>query len=114
VRILLIDDDAAVLEVIALMLCAEGHSVLTASNGRDGLIRLEAGEPIDLVLTDLAMPEMSGWEVVRIVRQRWPGIRVGLVTGTPDYLAEQREAVDLLVTKPVTLQDLRKAINAVL
>src|SRR6266852_3291911 len=60
-RILLIDDEPTVLDVIALMLTFDGHTVLTATNGRQGLARLEAGEVVDLVLTDLMMPELSGW-----------------------------------------------------
>jgi CheY-like chemotaxis protein len=110
-NILLIDDDAAVLEVVALMLVSEGHAVTTAGSGRAGLATLEAGEPVDLVLTDLAMPDMSGWDVVRAVRRRWPNVRVGLVTGTPEHLAEQREDVDVLITKPVTLAELRQGLR---
>jgi len=110
VRILLIDDDAAVLEVVSLMLATDGHDVSTASSGPAGIARLDAGPPVDLVLTDLAMPDMSGWDVVRAVRRRWPDVRVGLVTGTPQYLEEQQEAVDLLVLKPVDLDTLRRAI----
>ena len=112
-KILLIDDDAAVLEVVALMLAVEGHVVLPSGSGRAGLAMLEAGESVDLVLTDLAMPEMSGWEVVRAVRSRWPGVHVGLVTGTPEHLAEQREPVDTLITKPVTLAGLREALRRI-
>ena len=109
-RILLIDDDAAVLEVVSLMLATDGHDVSTASSGPAGIARLDAGPPVDLVLTDLAMPDMSGWDVVRAVRRRWPDVRVGLVTGTPQYLEEQQEAVHLLVLKPVDLDTLRRAI----
>ena len=109
-KILLIDDEASVLEVVALMLAADGHTVVTASGGREGLARLESGEAVDLVLTDLAMPKMSGWEVVRAVRERWPALRVGLITGTPEHLAEQRERVDVLMIKPVTLVSLREGL----
>jgi two-component system, cell cycle sensor histidine kinase and response regulator CckA len=112
-RILLIDDDEAVLEVIALMLTAQGHAVVTAVGGRDGLARLAAGGPVDLVLTDLAMPGMSGWDVVRAVRAGWPAVPVGLVTGTPDHLPAEAEAVDVLIAKPVTLESLRLAMSTV-
>ncbi len=85
-KILLIDDDAAVLEVVSLMLASEGHAVLAAGSGREGLARLESGEAVDLVLTDLAMPHMSGWDVVRAVKTSWPATPVGLITGTPEHL----------------------------
>jgi CheY-like chemotaxis protein len=111
VRILLIDDDEAVLEVIALMLSSDGHTVLAASSGRDGLARLEAGESVDLVLTDLNMPDMSGWEVIRAVRSRWPSIRVGFNSGSRDTLSDPSEPIDLLLRKPVSFDDLRAAIE---
>jgi len=78
----------------------------------DGVRAVEAfrWSTFDLVLTDLAMPDMSGWDVVRAVRSRWPHVRVGLVTGTPQYLEEQQEVVDVLVLKPVVLDTLRRAI----
>ena len=112
-RILLIDDDAAVLEVVALMLASQGHAVLAAGSGREGLARLECGEAVDLVLTDLAMPHMSGWDVVRAVKRSWPVTPVGLITGTPEHLAEQRELVDALIMKPVTLESLRQGIRQI-
>lgn len=112
-KILLMDDDTAVLEVVALMLASQGHSVVTAHGGPEGLALLAAGEPVDLVLTDLAMPEVSGWDVVRAVRARWPTLPVGLVTGTPDHLGEQREPVDVLIAKPVTLDELRRGMKEI-
>ena len=109
-KVLVIDDNTVVLEVIALMLASDGHTVATAGGGRDALARLETGEAMDLVLTDLKMPEMSGWEVVQAVRSRWPTVRVGLMTGTPLPLQERREPVDLLLTKPMTLEQLHGAV----
>lgn len=112
-KILLIDDEPTVLEVIALMLTFEGHTVLTATNGPQALARLERGESVDLVLTDLMMPELSGWEVVRAVRSHWPAIRVGVITATPKYRPDRREAVDVLLKKPVTLESLREAMAGI-
>jgi len=102
-----------VLEVVSLMLASEGHAVLAAGSGREGLARLESGEAVDLVLTDLAMPHMTGWDVVRAVKTSWPATPVGLITGTPEHLAEQREVVDALIMKPLTLESLRQGIRQV-
>ncbi len=52
------------------MLASLGHSVLATAGGREGLARLEAGDSVDMVLTDLKMPEMSGWEVAKVVKTR--------------------------------------------
>ena len=87
--------------------------MVTASGGPDGLALLSAGESVDLVLSDLAMPEMSGWDVVRAVQAGWPALPVGIVTGTPDHLGNERESVDVLIAKPVTLDALRRAMAAV-
>ena len=95
------------------MLASLGHSVLATAGGREGLARLEAGDAVDMVLTDLKMPEMSGWDVVKAVKARWPHLRVGLITGTPELLQEQPEPVDLVITKPVKLKALEEALSRV-
>jgi CheY-like chemotaxis protein len=110
-RILLIDDDPVVLETLALMLSSDGHTVLTTSRVGDGLAQLEAGEVVDLVLTDLNMPDIGGLELVRCVRLRWPRLPVGIITGSLDELPAQHQALDLLLTKPVNLFELRQAIR---
>lgn len=110
-KILLIEDDIHVREVVTEMLVSLGHSVLATSGGREGLARLQAGDDVDLVLTDLKMPEISGWEVVKAVKTRWSHLPVGVITGTPEFLHEQREPVDLLITKPVTLKTLQEALS---
>src|SRR5262249_2450411 len=112
-RILLIDDDPTVLEIVSLMLSSLGHVVLPASNPRDGLARLEAGESVDLVLTDFAMPHIDGLEVVRRVRLRWPRLAVGIITGSLEQLPVARPTLDVLLTKPVDLLELRQAIERV-
>jgi CheY-like chemotaxis protein len=111
VRILLIDDNEAVLETVSLMLSFDGHTVLTASSAPDGLARLEAGEVVDLVLTDFTMPDIGGLEVVRRVRLHWPQLHVGIITGSLDELPAQHRALDVLLTKPVNVDELREAIR---
>ena len=110
-RILVIDDNEAVLDVLALLLLRDGHTVLTAANGRAGLARLEAGEPVDLVLTDFDLPDINGLEVVHSVRSRWPRVRVGIMTGMFDELPKRHEPIDVLLRKPVNLYELREAIK---
>ena len=78
--ILVIDDEPAVRETLAEMLEVMGHRVFLADSGQKGLQTL-AGNNCDLVFTDLAMPEMDGWETSREIRKRWPSMNVVLVTG---------------------------------
>jgi len=110
-KILLIDDDAAVLEVMGLMLCSEDHSVTMVSSAREALARLESGESVDLVLTDLHMPDMDGWQLMRAIRARWPAIRVGIHSGSFGQVPDACEPPDLVLNKPVHLSELRKGIE---
>ena len=109
-KILIIDDDAAVLEVLGLMLSSENHAVQMVSSAREALARLEAGELVDLVLTDLHMPDMDGWQLIRAVRSRWPSVRIGVHSGSFDQVPDACEAPDLVLNKPVRLGDLREGI----
>ena len=69
-RLLLIDDTPFFLEVVKRYLAVEGHEVETAVNGEDGLARLWADRPYDLIISDIEMPVMDGWEFAREVRRR--------------------------------------------
>jgi CheY-like chemotaxis protein len=112
-RVLLIDDDAAVREVMAEMLVEDGHLVIEAASGSEGLARLRSEPGVDLVLTDLGMPGMTGWEVARAISASHPSLPVGLVTGWgehPDGSPEDREAIDFVLAKPVTRDALRSRI----
>jgi CheY-like chemotaxis protein len=113
-RILLIEDEAAVRDVLAAMLTSLGYSVQQASNGREGLARLEAGEPVDVILTDLRMPGMSGEAVVRAVKARWPHLPVCVMTGTPEHVEPRTTSTaNAVILKPITLDALQDAIDSV-
>jgi CheY-like chemotaxis protein len=66
-KILIVDDTPRNVKLLADILSARGYDVLTASSGREGLAQIEAERP-DLVLLDVVMPEMSGYEVCRAIR----------------------------------------------
>lgn len=115
-RILLVDDEAPVRAALADTFTDDGHTVLQVANGREALQRLEAGEQVDVVVTDLGMPEMNGWEVAREVKARWPGLPVGLVTGwavTVEMSSEERAQTDFIIAKPYSLDALRSALATV-
>lgn len=112
-NILLIDDEATVREPLQLFLHDLGHQVRAASSGEEGLWSLEEC-PADLVITDLKMPGLSGIDVLRRARERWPATEVVLVTGygTMDDAVEALRlgAYDFLV-KPVRLARLELLVN---
>ena len=112
-RILVVDDDATVRDTIVSLLRAAGHLVIDAAGGAAGVARLADG-PVDLVLTDLGMPEVTGWDVARAVRERYPRLPVVLLTGWGAHgTGEEPPAglVDRIVAKPVTLNDLLAVID---
>ena len=87
------------------LVAGQGHDVLQAAGGREALGLLERGAKIDLVLTDLGMPGMTGWELARAIRSRWPQLAVGLVTGWGNQVDVPAADSDLIigtVAKPVS------------
>jgi PAS domain S-box-containing protein len=100
--IMVVDDEDSVRETLADMLGALNHKVELATGGQDALRRLAAAD-FDLVFTDLAMPEMDGWETAREIRKRWPEINIVLVTGYgPGTLppAGEDHLVNAVIGKP--------------
>jgi signal transduction histidine kinase/ActR/RegA family two-component response regulator len=101
-RVLVIDDEVGVREVLRDLLGGEGYTVLDAPDGRSGLALSET-EPVELVLSDVSMPGMSGWEVAEACHARYPNLPVGLITGWGDRLdpAElTRHGVRFVIAKP--------------
>ena len=112
-RILVIDDDVAVRDVLADILRAEPYDVVSAGNGPEGLALFEGSE-FDAVFTDLGMPGMSGWEVVRGVKARRPETLVGLITGwgsTLDESAVAENGVDVIMAKPFRLEQVLDTVR---
>jgi signal transduction histidine kinase/ActR/RegA family two-component response regulator len=101
-RILVIDDDAEVRESLVELLTQHGYLVSACPEGRSGL-ELLAAEVFDLVLTDLGMPGLSGWEVAHQAKALAPRTPVAMVTGWGDQIdpVEARaKGVDYVVAKP--------------
>ena len=80
-RFLLVDDELSSLEALRDVLLLRGHSVDTAQSGSEALKKITSASVYDLILCDLAMPEMNGWEVARIALQGNPELNFYLVTG---------------------------------
>jgi DNA-binding response OmpR family regulator len=115
-RILVIDDEAGVRSLLAEILSTQGHTVDQTSDGSEGLALLEHNR-YDLVITDLGMPEVTGWEVARVVKARWPSSRVILVTGWGESVkreATAEQGVDALLCKPFKVQEVRSLVATLL
>lgn len=97
-------------EVLSLLLGSLGHSVVAVAGAAEALARLEV-ETFDLVLTDLTMPGIGGWELVGRIRERWPSLPVGIMSGNYASLAERRAPIDVALTKPVFVETLRAELG---
>ncbi len=117
-RILVIDDDASLLQIMSLMLKRAGHTPLLASDGLEGIEIARKAQP-DMAIVDVMMPDMSGYEVCRILRQDPQTMSMPLLILTALSQPEQREwaedaGADDFVTKPVTRDDLVKHVDSLL
>lgn len=114
-RILVIDDERAVRDLISDALAIEGHDVMTAENGKEGL-DLIGQYRFDLVFCDLRMPEMDGQALYEEIQRNHPQVlkRIVFVTAqanSSDYGPFLRETGIPVIEKPFTLSRLRQAVG---
>ena len=110
-RVLVIDDEPGVRKMLAALLRKAGHDVVEAESGSAGLARFRE-TPADIVLTDFAMPGLTGWEVARAVKALNPRVPVGYVTGAAHAIAPHQQAeVEAIVEKPCGLTALLTVIR---
>jgi CheY-like chemotaxis protein len=107
--ILVVDDDALVLMNTVAMLEDLGHTVFEASSGKEALQILRREDSIDLVITDQAMPKMTGTELAKVVLSEWPDFPILLATGYADLVLRDEIGLPKL-TKPFFQRDLSAAI----
>jgi PAS domain S-box-containing protein len=108
--ILVVDDDALVLQSTAAMLEELGHQVLEAGSGGEAVEYLSRARSVDLVITDQAMPGMTGLKLVETIRQRWPHLPIILASGYAD-LPPQLEPDLIRLSKPFRQDRLASAIS---
>ncbi len=111
-RILVVEDEELVRVALSRMLSAWGHTVTAAEDGREALGHYRPGA-FDLVICDLGLPDMQGWDVLRQVREREERIHTVLLTGWARQIdpAEARlRGVDLLINKPFDQLTLRRTL----
>lgn len=114
---LLVDDDLRNLEALKEVLLLRGHHADTARSGPEAIEKIEATSPYDIVLCDLAMPGMNGWEVARVALGREPKLNFYIVTGWGEQL-ESAIPPDLpvrgVLSKPIDLNALEHIIEQVI
>ncbi len=118
-RIMLVDDDAEVLEAMGEMLEASGYAVASFDSTAPALSHLEHGEPADLLITDLSMPDTDGVALIQEAQRRWPGVPCILLTGySGEELAPATASLTggrlVVLQKPIRLGALLKQVAALL
>jgi CheY-like chemotaxis protein/nitrogen-specific signal transduction histidine kinase len=115
-QFLIIDDEAPIRDLLAELLSSQGHVVFTAPSGKEGLEIFQNQAP-DLVITDLGMPQMSGWEVATTVKKVNPTTPVILMTGwgvTLDSDEVRKKGIEMVITKPFQIAELQKILNGMI
>ncbi len=111
-RILVVDDEPFIVQLVADMLSEEGYQVDTAANGLLALEQIQQ-HPYDLILSDLRMPALDGLALYRELEQKWPDLlrRIIFVSGTleqPEYRSFLKETGVPILPKPFDLDELRQ------
>jgi CheY-like chemotaxis protein len=115
-RILVLDDNADVLESMRLLLASSGYEAVTSADAREAL-ELQHRQPADLLITDIFMPGVDGLETIVAFRTRWPGLKIVAISGggvraKRDYLSVAGEiGADVLMRKPVDPQHLLDTVR---
>jgi DNA-binding NtrC family response regulator len=115
-RILVVDDEDALRTVLSTELKGEGYDVETASDG-DEAISVVQNKKFDLLLLDIKMPKVDGFEVLKFVKKGFPAIKVIMLTGFADLknaIESKKLGAEDFVSKPYDLVDLLTTIERVL
>lgn len=112
--ILAVDDEPVILELTGAILGPAGYQVLLAGSGRDAVrIYESAPNPVDLLLTDVVMPDLNGPTLAARLREKEPGLNVLFISGFHDAQLVQRAIGDgfTLLAKPFTAESLLRAVR---
>jgi len=115
-RILIIDDEESIRNVLCSLLEDAGYEVMDAENGRVGIQQCQR-MPVDLVITDIIMPEREGLETIRELRRLYPGMKIFAMTGA--RISKQLDILNIAATfgavrtfdKPFELVEILKAVQ---
>jgi len=115
-KILVVDDNQFILEVIQRMLSHEDHEIFTENSVDDAIAFIEASGPCDLVITDIVMPEKDGTKLALYVKKHTPAVPVLAITGgienaVDDYAIYAEMFADEVLKKPLQKESLIETIN---
>lgn len=115
--ILVVDDEEALRTVLSSELSGEGYHVETASDGDEAIATLQNNNKFDLILLDIKMPKVDGFEVLKFIKANTPHIKVIMLTAFADLknaIESKKLGADDFISKPYDLVDLLTTIERVL
>ena len=116
IRVLWVEDDEIIKENVSLMLDLLGHKGDTARSGKEALEYLDKNS-YDLVITDIGMPQMSGWQLADIIKEKFKGrMKVAVVSGWGNQIEDAKKiehGVEYVLSKPFRIEQLEKLLGAV-
>jgi signal transduction histidine kinase/ActR/RegA family two-component response regulator len=113
-KVMIVDDDLLVMTGTAAMIDDLGHTSIEAHSAAEALAKLESGIEVDVVITDHAMPSMTGLQLAECIQERFPGLPIILATGYAELPADPLKLGLLKLTKPCTQQEIATAIHLAL
>jgi CheY-like chemotaxis protein len=115
VKILLVDNEIYTLKIMRQMLEQSGFEIITAVNGRECIEKAKADRP-DIILMDVMMPEMSGWDALKIIRadNAIKDVPVAMLSAKRELNRELLQLADMYFTKPLEKDELLKSIQSVI
>jgi signal transduction histidine kinase len=111
-RVLIVDDDLLVMTGISALIEDLGHTPIEAHSGAEALVKLSAGIDVDVVITDHAMPGMTGLQLAQSIQEKYSGLPVILATGYAELAADAQSLGILRLAKPCNQYDIAMAIQA--
>jgi CheY-like chemotaxis protein len=111
-NILVVEDEDSVRQALSKILENYGYAVTCVADAEAGIKAFDEAAGMDLILTDLSLPGMSGWELADILKERSPGIPVILLSGwdiDPEDVKKHKN-VEMVLSKPVKIKDMLAAI----
>lgn len=115
IKILVVDDDAVILELISKILAQNGYEVILAPDGFEALNLLEQNK-IDIVITDMKMPNMDGMELIDLIKKSYPGMKIIVMTAFEDIYTIKdaiMKGADEYITKPFNSYEINMVIDRV-
>ena len=113
----MVDDEESIRLVVRRILEGSGYQITEATNGLEGIALLESGTPLDLLMADIDMPELSGDEMAVRIRKSRPDLKVLYVTGHIDKLMDERPLLwdgEAFLEKPFSAAGLLEAVALIL